>query len=161
MGKPVYENNWQYNDEDWKQIEKSRLYKYTDHFGDPYNVDNRSVISNGDTIRSQLRKLGIEMLTNRKSTVEERIRKVQQRMADIYIDKDLFELITAIQQSRYPQRPENSNTSTSQTKPIHNEFSHFRTALEYLIDNLPSVSPNLNMTSNSIIVPRIVGMDLF
>jgi hypothetical protein len=82
-------------------------------------------------------------------------------MGDLYIDRDLFDLITALQQSRYPEVRENSQQTIGQTKPIHNIYSHYRTALEYLIDNLPSVSPNMNTPIARAITPKIQGMDLF
>ena len=131
------------------------MYKYTEHFGDPYNIDNRNVISQNKTIRGELRKVWIEVYTNRKSTIEERIRQVTLEMGNIHVDKDLNEFITAIEQSRYPQRPDNSQATTWGTKPVHNEFSHFRTALEYMIDNLVMKYPKYGVTISKGITPTV------
>lgn len=155
LGRPIYENNWKYDDKDWEVMERTRMYKYTEHFGDPYNIDNRSVISQNKTIRWELRKVWIEVRTNRKSTIEERIREVSLEMGNIHVNKDLYEFITAIEQSRYPQKPDNSQATTWGTKPVHNEFSHFRTALEYLIDNLITCYPWYWVTVTPSIAPSV------
>ena len=155
LWRPIYENNWKYDDKDWEVMERTRMYKYTEHFGDPYNIDNRNVISQNKTIRGELRKVWIEVYTNRKSTIEERIRQVTLEMGNIHVDKDLNEFITAIEQSRYPQRPDNSQATTWGTKPVHNEFSHFRTALEYMIDNLVMKYPKYGVTISKGITPTI------
>ena len=155
LWRPIYENNWKYDDKDWEVMERTRMYKYTEHFWDPYNIDNRNVISQNKTIRGELRKVWIEVYTNRKSTIEERIRQVTLEMGNIHVDKDLNEFITAIEQSRYPQRPDNSQATTWGTKPVHNEFSHFRTALEYLIDNLVMKYPKYGVTISKGITPTV------
>jgi len=155
LWRPIYENNRKYDDKDWEVMERTRLYKYTEHFGDPYNIDNRNVISQNKTIRWELRKVWIEVRTNRKSTIEERIREVSLEMWNIHIDKNLYEFITAIEQSKYPQKPDNSQATTWGTKPVHNEFSHFRTALEYLIDNLITCYPWYWVTASQSIAPSV------
>ena len=58
-------------------------------------------------------------------------------MNRIHIDKDQTELIESIKQSHYPQIRENSQSTADTRKPVHDENSHFRTALEYFIDNEP------------------------
>lgn len=155
LWRPIYENNRKYDDNDWEVMERTRLYKYTEHFGDPYNIDNRNVISQNKTIRWELRKVWIEVRTNRKSTIEERIREVSLEMWNIHINKNLYEFITAIEQSKYPQKPDNSQATTWGTKPVHNEFSHFRTALEYLIDNLITCYPWYWVTVSQSIAPSV------
>jgi hypothetical protein len=158
LWRPIYENNWKYSDQDWDVMERTRAYKYTEHFWDPYNIDNRNVISQNKTIRWELRKVWIEVYTNRKSTVEERIREVTLEMWNIHVEKTLYEFITAIEQSKYPQKPDNSQATTGGTKPVHNEFSHFRTALEYLIDNLITRYPWYWVTVSQSITPSIQGI---
>ena len=32
LGRPIYDNNWKYDDKDWEVMERSRMYKYTEHF---------------------------------------------------------------------------------------------------------------------------------
>jgi hypothetical protein len=158
LWRPIYENNWKYSDQDWDVMERTRAYKYTEHFWDPYNIDNRNVISQNKTIRWELRKVWIEVYTNRKNTVEERIREVTLEMWNIHVEKTLYEFITAIEQSKYPQKPDNSQATTGGTKPVHNEFSHFRTALEYLIDNLITRYPWYWVTVSQSITPSIQGI---
>ena len=155
LWRPIYENNWKYDDKDWEIMERTRMYKYTEHFWDPYNIDNRNVISKNKTIRGELRKVWIEVRTNRKSTLEERIRETTLEMWNIHVEETLYEFITAIEQSKYPQKPDNSQATSWGTKPVHNEFSHFRTALEYLIDNLLTCYPWYWVTISHGITPTI------
>ena len=158
LWRPIYENNWKYDDKDWEVMDRTRLYKYTEHFWDPYNIDNRNVISQNKTIRWELRRVGIEVYTTRKSTIEERIRETTLELWNIHVEKTLYDFITAIEQSKYPQKPDNSQATTWWTKPVHNEFSHFRTALEYLIDNLITRFPWYWVTVSKSITPTIQGI---
>ena len=41
--------------------------------------------------------------------------------------------IMSIQNSKYPEKSELSQSTSTSTKPVHDQFSHFRTAFEYLI----------------------------
>lgn len=109
---------------------------YTNHFGDPYNADSRTVVTT-DTIRSELAKVGIYLQTRRDSSVEDRIRKVTLWLPRLYIDETDYEFIHDITQARYPQIKENNQNTTEKTKPIHDSTSHHRTALEYFVDNEP------------------------
>jgi hypothetical protein len=71
------------------------------------------------------------------TTVEERITKTALSFKNLCVNEDLHDFIQAIQQSKYPSEKENSESTTEKTKPIHNVYSHFRTALEYYFDNAP------------------------
>jgi hypothetical protein len=116
-------------------MERTRAYRYTQHFGDPYNIDNKTLVSHDHTIRTKCREKGIEIFV-KKSSVPERIGKVQLMLSRISIDKDQTELISSLTQSRYPD--DTDKQTTGKVIPVHNEHSHLRTAMEYLVDNLPN-----------------------
>jgi hypothetical protein len=44
----------------------------------------------------------------------------------------MIDFASAILNSRYPERAEGSNSTSNNILPVHNQFSHYRTALEYL-----------------------------
>ena len=118
-------------------------------FGDPYNSDNRSVVDKKNTIKSLMTAMWIHLRTSRWNTVEGRIRLAKLALPRIHIDRNCDELITSIRQSRYPQKKENSESTTDNRKPIHDENSHFRTGFEYFIDNEPS---NISLTTRAVTV---------
>ena len=84
--------------------------------------------------------MGINLTTNRKSTLRERITKTQLGMNRLFYDKDNYEWEQSIIQSHYPQKSENRELTTEQRQPVHDENSHFRTCTEYFFDNEPLVS---------------------
>ena len=42
-----------------------------------------------------------------------------------------MDFASAIMNAKYPERKENSNSTSENRKPVHNRTSHYRTALEY------------------------------
>lgn len=128
-----------YTDKELELIKKHEAwtFAYVSHFGDPYNAHNRSTINKQSTIATELKREGIYLTTKEGTTVEERIRKTTIAMKRMFINEDLTEFIQSITQSRYPQTRENSQNTRPKVLPIHNQCSHFRTALEYAIDNEP------------------------
>lgn len=111
-------------------------HKYAEHFGDPYNGNNRNVIST-NTIVKELDRYGVHVTLTRGSTVPERINMVELAMIRQFVNSDLTEYIQAMTQSRYPQSRENSQSTTERLLPVHDAYSHFRTAEEYWADNEP------------------------
>lgn len=65
--------------------------------------------------------------------VEEQIRIANGIMPRIKVNSyTCTEFISAMQNARYPQRKEGTQSTTENTKPIHDWTSHFRTSFEYL-----------------------------
>lgn len=120
---------------------KDWINNYAGHYGDPYNIDNTNTLS-VNTIRKQLSNYDIHIKTRHDTGIQERIRKTTVGFRRLHVNKDLQEFITAIQQSRYPEVSENSQSTTEKVNPIHDFNSHFRTALEYLFDNEPVIDTN-------------------
>lgn len=149
-GRPT--QNFTYTNEDMELIQKHSTYKpkYASHFWDPYNTDSRSVVSRDDTIRTTLQSFGIYIETKRGTTVADRIRKTTLALNRISVDEHCFDLNQSMIQSKYPQVPEWSQRTSEQTKPIHNEASHFRTAFEYFIDNEPEHDESLLSSYGSV-----------
>ena len=56
LGKPYAGNSWVYDERDFKIMKFMQLVRFHDHFGDPYNSDNRTVLSD-DSIRKALREM--------------------------------------------------------------------------------------------------------
>lgn len=139
LGKPYAGNSWVYDERDFKIMKFMQLVRFHDHFWDPYNSDSRTVVSD-DSIRKALSEMGINITTNRKSTLRERITKTQLGMNRLFYDKDNYEWEQSIIQSHYPQKSENRELTSEQRLPVHDENSHFRTCTEYFFDNEPLVS---------------------
>lgn len=139
LWKPYAWNSWVYDERDFKIMKFMQLVRFHDHFGDPYNSDSRTVVSD-DSIRKALAEMWIYITTNRKSTLRERITKTQLWMNRLFYDKDNYEWEQSIIQSHYPQKSENRELTTEQRLPVHDENSHFRTCTEYFFDNEPLVS---------------------
>lgn len=140
-GEPI--QGYVYDQKELDMVEEHGIWKkkMTNHFGDPYNIDNRNVASKGesvgDTIRSVLALNGIHLKTNRQSTVQSRIQTATLAMKKMYVNDKLHDFKQAIMQARYPQSSERSNATSVVSKPVHDATSHFRTALEYFCDNEP------------------------
>ena len=139
LWKPYAWNSWVYDERDFKIMKFMQLVRFHDHFWDPYNSDSRTVVSD-DSIRKALAEMWINITTNRKSTLRERITKTQLWMNRLFYDKDNYEWEQSIIQSHYPQKSENRELTTEQRQPVHDENSHFRTCTEYFFDNEPLVS---------------------
>ena len=139
-----------YNESELEVIERHRAWKglYADHFGDPYNSESKSGVTLS-SFASKLRQYGIHIRTKRGTKLQERITKTYLGLKSLFIHEERnFDFINAITQSRYPQRSENSQQTTEAVKPVHDVNSHFRTALEYYMDNEPVKAPGA--TSNEV-----------
>lgn len=134
-GKPIAD--FVFDDKDLDFMETVKDYKRSSwDFGDPYN--SWSTTTNAtSSIEKQLREFWIYLQWNRKTTVEERIRKTTLALDRIRIDNAQMDLIASMIQSKYVNTPENSQLTKEKTKPLHDDNSHFRTAFEYFVDNEP------------------------
>ena len=52
--------------------------------------------------------------------------------------------LESMQEARFPQRPEGSQTTTGIVKPIHDQTSHHRSATEYFAVNYGSIKKKDN-----------------
>lgn len=109
-------------------------YKNAIYISDPYDTESTM---NDTSIAAEYAKVGINLLTPEilkgGSTIKEQIRLTTQAMNRIVVNPMNSDFISAIQNARYPTRPETSQSTSENTKPVHDWTSHFRTALEYAI----------------------------
>jgi len=139
-----------YSEEELEIVNRHKTWKhnYANHFGDPYNSDSKSVVTES-TISLELQQFGI-YLTTKRSGLEERIKKAELAMRRMYINDKLNDFIQSIIQSRYPQIKENNQNISEKTKPIHDINSHYRTALEYAIDNEPPCMQEVDKAEDAL-----------
>ena len=119
-GQPT--QNFVYTDDETAMIEKHRdwRHKYANHYGDPYNADSRSGVTQS-TFKTVLRGYGINIQTNRNSALDERIRNTALSLKRLKVNDSLTEFIQSIIQSRYPQLSEASQATAEKIKPVHDE----------------------------------------
>ena len=138
---------YEYSEKDMNDILIRKWRKYMNHFWDPYNGDSRNAISS-DTFKSELEKYWIYLTLKTWTTVSERIRATKLSLNRMYINSDLIEFVEYIRQARYPKSKEGSQSVIEKTKPVHDITSHWRTALEYFIDNEPQ--PLIKKTKDKV-----------
>lgn len=136
LWKPYQWNWWVYDERDYKIMKYMKMIRFNDHFWDPYNSDQKTVVTE-DSIRKALAEMWISLTTNRKSTVRERITKTQLWLNRLYYDKDNYEWEQSMIQSHYKKVSENSYQTTESRLPVHDDNSHYRTCTEYFFDNEP------------------------
>ncbi len=98
---------------------------------DPY--DTHSTL-NTSTIFEEYAKVGIFLNTDITRDKEEQIMKTKSniyryRMSDA---SSVMDLVNAVCNARFPERPETSQSTSEIKKPIHDWTSHGRSAIEYL-----------------------------
>lgn len=130
-----------YSEEEKKIYERHYGWKYSMHIGDPYNKDSRSVVKKS-SVANELGKLGVHLRYPswepegaKRTTIQERVSKTTLRLNSMDIDENLYEFREMIMQAHYPKVREGSERTAEQTKPVHDDTSHFRTGLEYYFDN--------------------------
>jgi hypothetical protein len=62
--------------------------------------------------------------------------KTKGEIYKIRYNNNCLEFASAIQNAKYPERAESSKSTSPNYKPHHDWTSHYRTALEYLINYL-------------------------
>lgn len=97
---------------------------------DPY--DTMSALGNS-TIYDDYRKRWINLSIPKNRKKSDHIQKTKTNMYRIRRWENCFDFANAIQNARFPTRPETSNATNEITNPVHDWTSHFRTALEYLV----------------------------
>lgn len=149
--------NFEYNVSDLRKISNHLNWrKDVTHFGDP-DVKKRGIANIIDkstgrpqSTRDVLQKHGIYVQS--KPWAGRSHYDLRQGtllfLKKLSIDENHNEdAIDAIRLSKYPERSEISQATSAITKPIHDENSHHRTALEYMADNAPSVQRKSNPRS--------------
>ncbi len=130
----------EYDEEDIKIIERHRNWrKDITHFGDPSGKNVNQI--NQSSLIAELRKHGIYVQS--KAAKEHRVywEKTILLFRRLHVDDRNDYFVDCIMGARYPERLENSQATTAVEKPIHDDTSHMRTALEYFADNEPFNSP--------------------
>ena len=129
-----YLSGHEYAETERRLIDKHRGWKPAIHFGDPTG-NNKNQVS-GKSVIQVLAQHGININVNyKKFKIKDRVHSTKLLIRRLLVDKDLEEFIDAMEGSRYPERPEGSQSVTPVTKPIHDWTSHFRTALEFYAVN--------------------------
>ena len=67
---------------------------------------------------------------------QEQILKTRTNLYKIRYNENCKDFARAILNARYPERKEDSNSTKPFTLPVHDQTSHYRTALEYLVTYL-------------------------
>lgn len=126
-----------YDDREIAMIEKHKRWQPAIHYGDPTG-DSTHQTSKTSVIQ-QLKKYGIHINVNwNKFSFTSRHAATTLLIRRLEVDKDLTEFIDAIENARYPERSESSQSTSPIVKPIHDWTSHYRTALEYFAVNEPT-----------------------
>lgn len=136
-GEPVF---YEYNDEDFGKIELHNTWrKDITHFSDP-DARNRNRQTGKSTKQRMYEKWGIYMQSKPWAgrSHKELKNKTELLFRRLHVRETGNEfLIESVISAKYPQRNEGSQSTTPITKPVHDDTSHFRTALEYYADNEP------------------------
>lgn len=122
-----------YTADDVKAIRELKILKNPLDFGDP-DVAKRSLIT-GTSTRMELKKVGIEVQTNRMAndfaSRREQTKIILQDGIEVNLNPRTQKWLLCMENARYPERSENSQATTAINLPIHNWTSHGRTAWEY------------------------------
>lgn len=129
----------QYTSEELEIIERHKAYQEAQHFGDP-DVKKRNMVDKS-SVKDVLEKEAIYIQTHYRTetdllTIRDKTRMLFRRLQ--VNEKRCEYFIDCIRNARYPERSETSQSTTEGLNPIHDWTSHFRTSLEYFVDNEPS-----------------------
>lgn len=130
---------WRLDDEALKFYERTKDWKQAVFIWDPY--DSNSTWD--DTSISKIyRNYWIILNTpDRKKGIQDRIRICQLNMGRIEVNVDTEDskslnwwFVASMQNARYPERNEMSQSTSENIKPVHDITSHFRSCFEYAIN---------------------------
>ncbi len=130
-------NGETYTPSDLEVIGRHRGWRHTAHFGDP-SGNNKSQTS-GTSVIQELAKEKIYITCNYKENTHAKRRHATQRvLLHMDIDEEMCaDFVDAIRNSKFPEKPEGHQDTSTNSKPVHDEYSHYRTALEYFAVNDP------------------------
>ena len=143
----VIDSTYQYNPDDLEAIHIFKNFKKAVHYGDP-DVSKRSLLT-GTSTRQALQNIGVYVQTNSESndfaSRRERTKVMLQNGIEVNKTPRTEYWLECMNNARYPQREESSQSTSAITLPIHDWTSHHRTATEYLAVNIQdSVVENEN-----------------
>lgn len=160
-GQILTEKEFKYTAKELEMIRVHANWKGATHFGDP-DVRKKS-IQTADTrsTKSVLEKYGIFVNCkewNGRTHYDMRQKAIMFMRKIGLIDEDDEFFTESMMQSSYPQRSENSQSTSPITSPIHNIYSHHRSCFEYMADNLPELSRKevhvVSSIENNPLVPK-------
>ena len=138
FGEPI-DSLFSYESFDLEVIRKVKKFKKAIHFGDP-DVKKRAYQNKEKTsTRKELETVNIYVETNDEAndffTRWEKTKVMLRSGVDVNDTFGTQKWLEAMQEARFPQRPEGSQATTEISKPIHDWTSHPRTATEYFAVN--------------------------
>lgn len=143
-------NLFNYTDDDLSAIKDMEIYNEMIHFGDP-DVSKRSILT-GTSTSQALSRVGIYVNTNKMSndfiSRREKTKIMLQEGIEINRTPRTEYWLECMLNARYPQRSENSQTTTAINLPVHDSTSHHRTATEYLAVNFSKAEAEIFITGN-------------
>lgn len=127
-----------YTEEELKKIAEHREWrKDCVHFGDPSGGNTNQVT--GTSVRTVLQDNGIYVQSKPAKKHKAYREKTLLLLRRLHVDKKNCEYFSdMIVSARYPERTESSQSTSPIDKPIHDDSSHMRTALEFFADNEPT-----------------------
>lgn len=128
-----------FDDEALAFLERTKDWKTPIFVGDPYDTNSTW---NDTSISKIYRSWGITMnVPDRKKGIQDRIRTCQVNMCRVEVNVDTEDarspnwgFVSAMQNARYPDRLETSQSTSQNVNPVHDSTSHFRTSFEYLVN---------------------------
>ena len=142
FGEPL-DSLFSYESFDLELIRMVKKFKKAIHFGDP-DVAKRAYQNKDKTsTRNELEAVGIYVETNEEAndfyTRWEKTKVMLRSGVDVNDTFGTQRWLEAMQEARFPQRPEGSQSTTEISKPIHDWTSHPRTATEYFAVNYKQI----------------------
>lgn len=134
----VHTSEYTYKLEEIMKIKKhSQWKKNATHFGDP-NVKSTHVsskLSTYEVLASHGIIVNSKPFSPNKGFYEMK-QNVLQMIKKLTVNPvTCADVIDAMESSRYPNKREASESTTEADKPVHDEYSHFRTSVEYFADH--------------------------
>lgn len=138
LGEPI-DSLFDYDDEDLKAIESLSILKKAIHYGDP-DVEKRAYQKKEmSSTHDELKKIGIHVQTNTLArdnhTRQEMTKVMLQNGIEVNETPRNDFWLESIKAARIPDRKEDSQSTSANTKPIHDWSSHHRTGTEYFAVN--------------------------
>jgi hypothetical protein len=129
----------QYDQREMKKITEHGQWGVPINYGDP--AGNQRSQTDAKSPISALQDNGVYIGVNYKeNTFTSRKRLTEQGFRKLHVDAArCSQLDMAMLNSRYPERREGSQATSEIARPVHDEHSHMRTALEYFFVNVPQI----------------------
>lgn len=124
------EKTFHYTATDLKKIRDHEHWAAATHFGDPSAKQKHQAAMT--TVEDQLRDHGIHLNYPRPSSWQDKRDKTKLLMRRLHVnEKEAQYFIDCIFNARYPERSETAQGVTEVSLPVHDNTSHFRSALEF------------------------------